>query len=99
MLIREARSWGPKSGTGLEDGSDTESCELEYWETELVSDGAYGLVALLEGGWLYWCCWGGARPLPLPRTLPPPILRPDMAYFLGGEEDQCGTEVVEEEVV
>lgn len=40
MLIRDARSWGPKSGTGvLDDGGETETWELDI-DTELESDGA-----------------------------------------------------------
>lgn len=30
MLILEARSWGPKSATGVED----EGGEIEFWEVE-----------------------------------------------------------------
>ncbi|KAK5633734.1 hypothetical protein RRF57_009448 [Xylaria bambusicola] len=43
---------------------------------KVLSDGTEGLVALslrAAGG------TGGARPLPLPKTRPPPSLRPDMA--------------------
>lgn len=40
MLMRDARSCGPNSGTGvLEEGGETEAPELET-ETELESDGA-----------------------------------------------------------
>lgn len=40
MLIREAKSWGPKSGRGvLDEGGETEICELDR-DTELESDGA-----------------------------------------------------------
>lgn len=45
-----------------------------------------------------WCCCGGgggAKDLPLPRTRPPPSLRPDMAeglavemYLLGPVQDK-----------
>ena len=59
---------------------------MEFWvefrecnETVLLSEGANGLRARGE------CDGageddddGGARPLPLPRTRPPPSLRPDM---------------------
>lgn len=45
----------------------------EYSDVVLTSDGGKGLTALgLCAG------EGGARPFPLPRTLPPPSLRPDM---------------------
>lgn len=40
ILMRDARSWGPKSGTGvLEDGGEMEAWEVDS-ETELESDGA-----------------------------------------------------------
>lgn len=48
----------------------------------LLSEAASGLAtrgAFVTGG------VGGARPLPLPRTRPPPSLRPDMMMYLQGQ--------------
>lgn len=39
MLILDARSWGPNSGTGVEEeGGDMETWEFEYWSVELASE-------------------------------------------------------------
>jgi hypothetical protein len=73
MLMLDARSW-LKSGRGPEEGGETEfGVVFRECETVLTSEGAKGLAALgvLAGE-------GGARPFPLPRTLPPPSFRPDM---------------------
>jgi hypothetical protein len=63
----------------LEDGGDIDSLvELREWnETVLLSEGGNGLWALGDGVGAGESD-GGARPLPLPRTLPPPSLRPDI---------------------
>jgi len=74
-LIFDARSCEVDSGSGLEEGGDMELGELK--ETVLLSDGAKGLAA--RGA---WAGGGGARPLPLPRILPPPSLRLDMTSNL-----------------
>jgi hypothetical protein len=73
--ILDVRSW-LKSGRGPDDGGERElGVEFREWnETVLASDGAKGLAALGV------CAGeGGARPLPLPRILPPPSFRPDMS--------------------
>lgn len=39
MLILEARSCGPNSGTGVEEeGGEIEAWEVEYWSVELASE-------------------------------------------------------------
>jgi len=50
--------------------------ELREWnETVLLPEGGKGLEARGE---MPFAVEGGARPLPLPSTLPPPSLRPDI---------------------
>lgn len=49
----------------------------------LLSEAANGLAtrgAFATGG------VGGARPLPLPKTRPPPSLRPDMMNYFRGQD-------------
>lgn len=64
-------SWPGISGEIPLTGGDIDDEAIEM----LLSDAANGLAtrgAFVIGG------VGGARPLPLPRTRPPPNLRPDM---------------------
>lgn len=64
-------SWPGRSGDIPLMGGDIDEEAIEM----LLSEAANGLAtrgAFAAGG------VGGARPLPLPRTRPPPSLRPDM---------------------
>lgn len=73
-LMWAMRSCGsPGSGLGGV-GGDIPLRFCEPIDKELASDGAKGL-----DGRGAWAACGGARPFPLPRTRPPPSLRPDMA--------------------
>src|SRR5262245_5726944 len=71
-LMLEVMSW-LRPGSGLEAGGDADD-ELRE---SVLSDAANGLAALGRDG--AGDEVGGASPLPLPRILPPPSLRPDMA--------------------
>lgn len=67
----DVRSCAAKSGAGLETGGEVDADVMET----VLSEGAKGL----EARWRTAEAVGGARPLPLPRTRPPPSFRPDMA--------------------
>jgi hypothetical protein len=71
-LMLEPISWVRSARLPLAGG------EMEEEATETVlSEGAKGLEDRATGGGV------GPRPLPLPRILPPPSLRPDMVVVMG----------------